>query len=125
MTFTCTGVDVAIGLAWIINDSSLLTFTFLNTGDEKYPEVVFDMDGITVTIINASFSPPSTHNIESTLTGDVSHLHNSAISCRVVSITSLSYLVRLRGNYWLLLIAIINVVMKRLVSNWIVCYSSV
>ena len=82
-----------------MNGSIIDTYTFLNTGMEMFPSVVFVNDIVTITVKNAVFIPPSTHNITSALSGNVSDLLGYTISCRTAAqIESEEFIVHFKGK---------------------------
>ena len=99
VNFTCFGTNEPIGLGWRLNGSIINTYAFPNSGMEMFPSVVFVNDILTITVKNAVFIPPSTHNITSELSGNVSDLLGSTISCRTSSIESEEIIVRLKGMW--------------------------
>ena len=99
VNFTCFGTNEPIGLSWRLNGSIINTYTFPNSGVEIFPSVVFASNVVTITVKNAVFIPPITHNITSELSGTVSDLLGSTISCRTAVIESEEFIVHFKGMW--------------------------
>ena len=97
VNFTCVGIDEPFGLGWRVNGSIVDTYAFPNSGMEVFPEVVFVNDIVTITVKNAVITSLSTHNITLLLSGNVSDLLGSTISCRTAIIESEEFIVRSKG----------------------------
>ena len=97
VTFTCVGQDVSIGLNWLINGIIVENYVFTNFPDEIFPHVIFS-NHYRITVTNASQTSPVSHNVVSTLQGDVSFLLNDTVSCNVLNAWTVPYFIKIRGN---------------------------
>ncbi len=91
--FTCVGTEIH-GLAWRINNTYRGTYEFFS-GD-RYPRSIIVSPlllDVTIIIVNASNAPfsGSGHNIESTLTANVSDLRGTLIECLFLVNINLQY----------------------------------
>ena len=99
VNFTCFGTNEPIGFSWTVNGSIINTYAFQNNGMEMFPSVVFVNDIITITVKNAVLIPPATHNITLELSGTVSDLLGSTISCRTITTNSEEFIVHFKGMW--------------------------
>ena len=99
VNFTCFATNEPIGLSWTVNGSTLNTYAFPNSGMEMFPSVIFVNNIVTITVKNVVFIPPSIHNITTELSGNVSDLIGSTISCRSVQTKSEEFIVHFKGMW--------------------------
>ena len=61
--------------------------------DEIFPHVIFSNQTFQITVTNTSLASSISHNVVSTLQGDVSFLFNKSVYCEVLNAQSVSYFI--------------------------------
>ena len=94
MTLTCIGTNVANGVSWVINDTTIYTYIFHSSG-----RVTVVSDHLTVAVVNASVTSSASINIIVALTADtVNSILGSVVSCKTFSDSSSNFLIHLNGT---------------------------
>ena len=99
VNFTCFATNEPIGLSLTLNGSIINTYAFPNSGMEMFPSVIFVNNIVTITVKNAVIASSTSHNITSELSGNVSDLLGSTISCRTITTKSEEFIVYFKGMW--------------------------